>query len=49
MGINGDVGVKGVNVMFINGLGADEGTDAAVAGAAVAGAGADASCDGVNL
>ena len=46
MGINGDVGVKGVNVMFINGLGADAGTDAAVAGA---GAGADASCDGVNL
>ena len=42
MGINGDVGVKGVNVMFINGLGAGADVDGA-------GAGADASCDGVNL
>jgi len=43
LGINGDVGVKGVNVMFINGLGAGG------AVVVVDAAGAGASCDGVNL
>jgi hypothetical protein len=45
LGINDDAGVKGVNVIFINGLGAG----GAVVEAVVDAAGAGASCDGVNL